>query len=231
MPTGTLPTGLSLNTSTGVISGTVSAAAVTETFTVKVVDSDGVSSNTQSLTITINGPPSVATTSLPGATKTGTYSQTLAATGGTSPYTWSMPSGTLPTGLTLNASTGVISGTVSATAVNETFTVKAVDSDGVSSNTQSLTITINGVPSVTTTSLPTATKGQSYSQTLAATGGTAPYTWSIPTGTLPNGLALNASTGVISGTVANNASTKTFTVEVTDSDGVTASQSLTITVT
>ena len=59
---------------------------------------------------------SITTTSLPGGTKTGTYSQNLAATGGTTPLTWSLTAGSLPTGLTLNASTGVISGTVSASA-------------------------------------------------------------------------------------------------------------------
>jgi hypothetical protein len=185
---------------------------------------------TKSLTITVNTGPTITTTTLPGATKGGTYSQTLAVANGTTPYAWSVTTGILPTGLTLNASTGVISGTVGASAVSETFTVKVVDTNGVS-DTQSLTITVNAAPSVTTSTLSAATQTQTgYSQTLAGTGGTTPYSWSVTTGTLPTGLTLNASTGVISGTVGASAVSETFTVTLTDADGVKATKSLTITV-
>ena len=89
------------------------------------------------------------------------------------------------------------------------------------------------LPVVTTGSLATATEGQvGYSQTLTATGGTAPSLWSISSGSLPTGLVLTAGTGLISGTVDPNATTKTFTVVVTDSNGVTSiGTSLTLTVT
>ncbi len=118
-----MPSGLTLNACTGVISGTVGASALSETFTVKVVDANGVSA-TKSLTINVNLKPSISPSTLPGATKTGTYSQTLSTSGGTTPFgTWSITSGSLPAGLTLNATTGVISGTVLSTAVSENFTV------------------------------------------------------------------------------------------------------------
>ncbi len=227
--TGILPSGLTLNASTGVISGTVGATAVSETFTVQVVDTNGVS-DTQSLTITVNAKPSITTTTLPGATQTGAYSQTVAGTGGTTPYAWSVTTGILPTGLTLNASTGVISGTVGASAVSETFTVTLTDADGVTA-TKSLTITVNAAPNITTTTLPNGVKGNAYSQTLAVSGGTSAFTWSVSVGTLPTGLTLNASTGVISGTVSNGATSKTFTVKVVDANGVSDTQSLTITIT
>ena len=68
----------------------------------------------------------------------------MAGTGGTTPYAWSVTTGILPSGLTLNAATGVISGTVGASAVSETFTVKLTDADGVTA-TKSLTITVNAV--------------------------------------------------------------------------------------
>jgi large repetitive protein len=225
---GSLPAGLTLNPSTGVIGGTVSSTAVSQSFTALVTDVNG-GTDTQALTITVNAIPNISTTSLPGGTKTGAYSQTLAVTGGTTPYTWSLSSGTLPTGLTLNASTGVISGTVSNAAASQTFTVAVTDANNVV-DTQGLTITVNAIPNISTTTLPAATKTGTYSQTLAVTSGTAAYTWSVSVGTLPAGLSLNASTGVISGTASSNAATQTFTVQVTDANGVTDTQQLTITV-
>ncbi len=229
LTTGILPSGLTLNPASGVISGTVGASAVSETFTVTLTDADGVTA-TKSLTITVFVKPSITTTTLSAATQNQTgYSQTVTGTGGATPYTWSVTSGILPSGLTLNASTGVISGTVGASAVSETFTVQLMDADAVTV-TKSLTITVNAGPTITTTTLPGATVTGTYSQTLAVANGTTPYAWSITTGILPSGLTLNASTGVISGTVGAGAVSETFTVKVADTNGVSATQSLTITV-
>jgi hypothetical protein len=80
-----------------------------------------------------------------------------------------------------------------------------------------------------TTSLPAATGGAAYTATLAAYGGAAPYTWSVTAGSLPPGLSLDASTGVISGT-PTVAGTYDFTVTVTDDDAMTASRALSISV-
>src|SRR6202043_2755158 len=107
------------------------------------------------------------------------YSQTLVGTGGTTPNTWSISSGTLPSGLSLNSASGAMTGTVGAGATTQTFTVSLTDANGVVA-TKSLTITVNASPNITTSSLNAATEGQAaYSQTLAATGGTGAYTWSI----------------------------------------------------
>jgi len=96
----------------------------------------------------------VSTKTLPAATVGTAYSQTLTAVGGTTPYTWSITSGALPTGLTLSTP-GVISGTPS-TAGTSTFTVNVSDaSNPVSSTTQSLTI------QVISTALTTLAPGQS----------------------------------------------------------------------
>jgi RHS repeat-associated protein len=70
---------------------------------------------------------------------------------------------------------------------------------------------------ITTSGLSDGTAHQAYSATLSADGGTQSYTWSISSGTLPSGLSLNASTGVISGTPTTAASPTDLTVEVTDS--------------
>jgi hypothetical protein len=94
--------------------------------------------------------PQITTTSLASATVGQTnYSQTLQGTGGTSPYTWSLSAGILPKGLTLNSSTGVISGPVSSSAVTETFSVTLTSANGTST-TKQFTITVCGAPQITT---------------------------------------------------------------------------------
>ena len=82
--------------------------------------------------------------------------------------------------------------------------------------------------SVSTTSLPSGTVGQAYSATLAASGGTAPYSWSLSGGSLPTGLSLSTN-GVISGT-PTVAGTSNFTVKVTDEAGASATAALSITI-
>jgi subtilisin family serine protease len=222
---GTLPSGLMLASSTGVISGTPTGTG-TSKFTVQVTDANSVTAN-QALSLTVAAPPTVTTTSLPGSTQNTAYSMTLAATGGTTPYAWSISSGSLPSGLALASSTGVISGTPTGTG-SSNFTVLVTDSNSVTAN-QALSLTVAAPLVITTTSLPGGTQNTSYSATLAATGGTTPYAWSVTSGTLPAGLSLVASTGVVSGTPTGTG-TSNFTVRVTDTNLVVATQALSLTV-
>jgi hypothetical protein len=201
---------------------------------VELTDGNAVS-GTKSLTITVNAAPTITTATLPGATVTGAYSQTLGSSGGTLPLSWSVTSGTLPSGLTLNSTSGSISGTVASNAVSETFGVTLSDANGVNSMTKSFTIAVNAAPTITTTTLSNAPKETgkgtySYSASISSSGGTAPLSWSISSGSLPSGLSLNSSTGVISGTDSKSTTTEMFTVTLTDANGVTTSQVLTITV-
>ena len=146
----------------------------------------------------------VTTTSLPDGSGGVSYSATVAATGGVKPYSWSVIAGSLPTGLTLNPQTGAISGSPSSIETSS-FTVRVADAQNpadTATKSLSIKITIN-VPAplnITTTSLPNAKRNKAYSRTLQATGGVSPYAWSLASGSLPPGLTLNASTGVISGT-------------------------------
>ena len=169
----------------------------------------------------------VTTTSLPGGTQNAAYSTTLAATSGTTPYTWSITSGTLPTGLSLASSTGVISGTPTATGTSN-ITVQATDANSLTA-TKALSLTVAAPPTVSTTSLPAGTQNTAYSTTLAATSGTTPYTWSITSGTLPTGLSLASGTGVISGTPTGTG-TSNITVQVSDANSSTATKALSLTI-
>lgn len=172
------------------------------------------------------GTPSVATTSLPDGQVDAAYSQNLSASGGTGPYTWSVISGFLPDGLSLNSSTGVINGTPTY-ADNYSITILVIDSKGKSAS-KNLSITITPGPvTITTASLPTAEVGAVYSPpSLTATGGDGySYTWSISKGSLPDGLTLEAD-GTI-GIFPDRVGTYRFTVQAT-SGGMTASKELSI---
>lgn len=220
---GSLPPGLNPPASPNwAITGTPTTAG-TYPFTVQVADSQSPPATMSGpLSITVNATLTqlaVVTTSLPNGTQNTAYNAMLAATGGVTPYTWSIISGNLPLGLSLNANTGAISGTPSGGGTSN-FTVQVTDTNtppGTASAPLSITIAPAVQLSVTTTSLPPGTAGTAYSATLAAAGGVYPYTWSITNGTLPSGLQLNAITGAITGT-PTTAGTSNFTVQVADSE-------------
>ncbi len=234
---GALPTGLTLNPTSGTITGTPTTDG-SSTFTVTVTDSATPSPQTDSATFTLTiGTLDITTSALPGASQGQAYSTTLAATGGTTPYTWSLAGGSLPPGLTLSSG-GVISGTESGTSsnANYTFTAQVTDSTTptAESATQTFTITVSPNPlTITTTSLPSGKKSKAYTDTLQATGGTTPYSWSLASGSLPPGLTLSSS-GVIGGTLTSTTGTYTVTVQALDSTPgtpeIATSGSLTITV-
>ncbi len=222
LPTGnTLPAGLLLNTSTGAITGTPTAAGP-NSFTVQVADSSG-QIKTQLYSLAVNTPLVITNTTLPNGVLTVGYSQAVAVTGGATPYTWSLPTGnTLPAGLALNASTGAITGTPTTAGLNS-FTVQVADS-AAQVKTQPYSLTVNTALVISNTTLPAGVLTLSYSQAVAVTGGLTPYTWSLPMGnTLPSGLALNASTGAITGT-PNAVGPFSFTIKVADTSGQTRTQ-------
>lgn len=214
---GTMPAGMSFNTATATLSGTPTSAG-TVTFNVLATDSSsgsGPYSITGTYTLTVSAPSiSVSPATLPNPAVATAYSQTVTASNGTAPYTYAITSGALPAGLTLTSS-GVLSGTPTAGGTFN-FTITATDANSfTASRAYSLTI---GAPTVTVNpaAAPAAQVTTAYSQTFSATGGTAPYTYAVSTGSLPAGLSLNASTGVLSGTPTTLGSS-TFTVQARDS--------------
>jgi len=214
-----LPPGITL-AADGAITGTPTQSG-TYTFTVKATDTVG-NSSTKDLNIIVNPAPAMLNTTFPAGNIGATYNQTIARSGGTAPLAWSV-SGALPPGLSLDTTSGVISGVPSSSGTS-TFTIQVTDATGKSVS-QVYSITINSSLLVTTSSLPAASIGSAYSQTLAASGGRIPYSWEISTGALPSGLSLNSNSGVISG-AATEAGKFDFIVTVTDADGITATSTL-----
>jgi len=143
------------------------------------------------------------------------YIHTLTATGGTGTYTWSVSSGALPTGITLNPTTGMLSGFPTVAGVF-TFTVDVTDNNVPPGfGQQPYTWTINGPVSVLPAALGTMQQTVAFSESVSASGGTSPYIYTVTAGTLPAGLTLNASTGLISGTPTVSGPYN-FTITATD---------------
>jgi outer membrane autotransporter protein len=224
---GSLPTGLSLNTGTGAVTGTPTVAG-TYSFTISGTDSIGAAGLTN-YTVTIAPVITVSPTSLASGLQSLPYSQTVTATGGTAPYGFTVSAGTLPTGLSLSP-TGVLSGTPTV-AGSYNFTVRATDAGGFT-GIRAYTVSVSAAPTIVVSpaSLPGGLQNQAYaSQTLTASGGTAPYTFAVTGGALPAGLSL-ASGGALAGTPTASG-TFNFTVTATDTVGYTASRVYSLVVT
>lgn len=222
---GSLAPGLSL-AQTGSIAGTPTSAG-TFNFVARVTDGNGATA-TKALTLIVRpaAPLTISAGQLPRGSVGTSYSQSIGASGGQTPYTWSLQSGTLPDGLILNQ-TGIISGTPERPGT-ASFVLKLTDAVGASVNA-TLSVTINPgtvVLSIETTSLAEGVVGESYSQTLKGAGGSPPYRWDIVTGKVPEGLTF-LDTGVISGTPTTQGEVA-FQARVTDQSGQTITVSLSI---
>jgi hypothetical protein len=215
LASGTLPAGLTLNPSTGVISGTPTQTGPFP-ITVTATDANGCSGTSGTYTITIACQIiTVVNPSNANGTANSAFSETFTQTGGIGTITWSIASGTLPAGLTLNPATGVISGTPTQTG-NFPVTLTATDANGCTGTSSTYTIVI-GCQTITVNNPSNANgiAGSSFSETFTQTNGIGTIAWSIASGTLPAGLTLNPATGVVSGTPTQTGS---FPITVTATD-------------
>ena len=177
-------------------------------------------------------PVAITTQTLPNGTVNSSYTATLTASGGSTPYAWSVSSGQLPPGVTLSAG-----GSLSGTPTNSgqfSFTVQVLDGAAPQHKaTAALNLTIAAAAgqaslTVTTTVLPAGTVNTNYAASLNASGGTTPYSWSVSSGQLPSGVNL-AAAGHLSGMPTATGS-YSFSVKVNDQSGKSASQALNIAV-
>jgi hypothetical protein len=211
-------------TQTGPTTATYAAPnpVTAETVVKIVITSVDFPNQSTTLTITVEPPPTITTTSLPTAPLNGSYNASVTATGGVPPLSWSITAGALPAGLTLGKSTtGTVQITGKATAGgSSTFTITVTDASAADPpSSQQLTIVVSSLAITTTSPLPPGTVGTAYDSPglqFTATGGTGTDTWTVANGsTLPAGLSLS-STGLLSGT-PQVAGTFTFGITVTDS--------------
>jgi hypothetical protein len=227
---GTLPAGLFLDPTTGLISGPPTTPGVYN-FIISVTDADGCQAF-MTYTIIISCPEiTISPTTLPDGQTGVPYSEMLSASGGVPPYTFSVAGGSLPPGLFLDATTGLISGTPSAPGTYN-FNILVTDVNGCTGSEPFTIIITCPIITVTPATLPSGTFGAPYSQTLTASGGAEPYTFTITSGELPPGLVLTdsgPSTGLISG-IPTEAGNFTFEILVTDSNGCTVNIAYTITI-
>ncbi|MFZ0535477.1 MAG: Ig domain-containing protein, partial [Candidatus Sulfotelmatobacter sp.] len=181
----------------------------------------------QTFTLTVAPSLSITATTLAEADIGTPYAGWLTATGGVTPYQWSLASGTLPAGIQFQASNGSITGMTTIVGTYP-FTAKVTDASGQSA-IQAFTLNVAPALSITDTTLVEADTGTPYVAWLTATGGIAPYQWSLASGTLPAGIQLQASNGSITG-VTTLAGIFPFIAKVTDSSGQNATQTFTLAV-
>lgn len=221
---GALPPGLTLDPD-GHLSGTPVLTGL-YSFTVSAVDANACSaSRDYTLNVGCSATIVILPASLPDGTLGAPYNQPLTASGGTAPYLFTLASGSLPTGLTLDPA-GVLTGIPSSNG-GFTFTISAADLYGChGSQVYSIQVTCPAI-TLTPISLPAGTEGLFYNQTVAASGGVFPYTFTLTSGSLPAGLTLDAATGVLSGTPSLQG-TFGFTVSATDANNCSATNDYTI---
>ena len=228
-----LPSGLNLNASTGAVGGTPTVTSTATTYTVTVTDANGATAS-KTFALTVNGPVSATTViasvglTIQNPVSAGIIPVTGSGGVGTLHYTVSP---TLPPGITMNSTTGALSGLPTNATPVATYTVTVTDANNATA-TATFTLAVN--PSVSAT---TAIASVALTQNHAAiaftpvTGasGTTPLSYSVLP-VLPAGLSMASSTGAVSGTPTAVSSATSYTVTVTDANGTTASRNFSLTV-
>lgn len=218
-----LPTGLSMNSSTGEISGFTTVASGTYTGYVSAQDANSKEATRTYNFVVANGLAFDALVFPAGGVGLTYAPVALSATGGVPPYTFTVNSGNLPSGLALAG--GTVSGTPDGNSVAAgpyTFTFRVNDSSGLTAVSAPVNVNVYIPPMITTKTLRPARTNDYYGLTVMRVSGVAPFTWSA-TG-LPTGLSIDANTGTIGGIATSAGTYGSVQVTVTDANGLTNSK-------
>jgi hypothetical protein len=221
---GSLPAGLTLSEN-GLISGTPTGTD-TKTFTVRAREPFRRFGERE---LTLNVAAALQASASLRAGEVGLrYASAVSARGGVPPFTYSVAAGSLPSGLTLNPTTGAVRGVPRATG---TFGLTFAVTDSVGQRvTVPASLRVASRLTITTTRLPTTSVGTAYRARLASRGGVVPKRWRVSSGVLPRGIRLDPATGTLIGT-ALDAGVFRFTVEARDRLGARSTKALRLTVT
>lgn len=235
---GTLPDGLAVDIDTGAITGSPTQTGTFSGIVVLAFGQDGATSNSNAFTITVSDAQATATAAM-ATPVSGTVGTTLSATptssGFATPPTWTLTSGTLPNGLTLNASSGAVVG-APTTAGTTNGLVLTATSGAQTAQTNAFSIVVAPAPATSSLALsyPAGSTlvrnvaGQTVSANV--TGASGPATFSQTSGALPAGMQLDSATGAIHGTPTATGTQSGIVVTATDSQRSTASTAFAITV-
>ena len=223
---GSLPSGISLNSSSGEVGGTPSAPYSTANVVFSVRDANNsVPSTTSSVSFTVSVAPTASAGPTAQTPTVGTPMSftPLSVSGGARPLTYYVSSGILPPGLTLDASTGQVAGTPSGPYSTASVVFEVKDANNVvAPTTNSVSFTVASAPTATAAAIPAQnlTVGTAISSftPLAGSGGTAPLTYYVSSGSLPTGLSLNSSSGAVTGTPSAAYSTANVVFSVKDAN-------------
>lgn len=226
--TNILPPGLSLNSTTGVITG-IPTASGNFAFDITATAASGCTgTQAYNLLITANCVPiTVTPATLPVPTVGVAYNQTITATGGAAPYSFAVTNGVLPNGLTLDSATGALTG-IPSQGGTFSFRITATGAGGCTGSRVYVLTLACGVVSFTPPTLNNAQAGVQYNKLLTVSPAGS-YTFSVMTGQLPPGITLN-SAGLLSG-VSSMTGTYNFKVKVVAAGGCLGTKSYALTVT
>ncbi|WP_375480183.1 putative Ig domain-containing protein [uncultured Jatrophihabitans sp.] len=215
------PAGLTINNTTGAITGSPTTAATYSSVKVTITDAAGATATTSAFTWTVKAAPTVTTPGSLTSTLSRPVSVGIASTCANTPCTYTITG--QPAGLTINNSSGVVSGTPTTAATYSSVKVTITDAAGVTATTSAFTWAIKAGPTVTTPSNQSSTLGTQVSLGIGSSCGNTPCSYTLAGG--PAGLGINASTGVISGSPTTLGVSSTVTVTITDAAGAAATTS------